>query len=206
MLTPPTPLQVLATFQRCTESGYCHCGCGKKTKLHTTSCARLGQIRGQPRNFLKGHASSIFNARHRGRGTPEYQAWIGMRVRCNNPKARNFHDYGGRGITVCDKWNASFEAFRDDMGLRPSPDHSLDRIDNSKGYFPNNCRWATPSEQQSNRRNACLITALGETLNLSAWSKRLGVAPYAIRNRIKAGWSLEDAVSRPPRPYPRRAQ
>lgn len=88
---------------------------------------------------------------HGRRDTPEYRAWDGMKQRCTNPKARGYDRYGGAGITVCDRWMYSFENFYADMGDRPSSEHSLDRIDGSKGYSPNNCRWATRSEQQKNR-------------------------------------------------------
>lgn len=83
--------------------------------------------------------------------TPEYQAWASMRQRCLNPKSQRFHDYGGRGITVCKEWE-SFEQFYADMGPRPSSDHSIDRIDNDSGYSPVNCKWSTRSEQQKNKR------------------------------------------------------
>jgi hypothetical protein len=84
--------------------------------------------------------------------TPEYMAWSGARQRCHNPKNPAYYRYGGRGIEVCDRWRNNFAAFLEDMGRRPSADHSLDRKDNDKGYEPGNCRWATMIEQQHNRR------------------------------------------------------
>jgi hypothetical protein len=84
--------------------------------------------------------------------TPEYKAWAGMKMRCFNPNDSAFIDYGARGITVCDRWSSSFQNFLADMGRRPSDEHSLDRINNDGPYAPDNCRWATRSQQSSNRR------------------------------------------------------
>lgn len=88
--------------------------------------------------------------KHGMEGTRTYRSWVAMRARCNNPKTRDYASYGGRGITVCERWE-SFENFLEDMGERP-PGKSLDRINNDLGYLPDNCRWATAKEQANNRR------------------------------------------------------
>lgn len=107
---------------------------------------------------------------------PLYPTWYGMVARCQNPKAQSYRNYGGRGITVCDRWLESFENFYADMGDRPSKQHTLDRIDNDGSYSPENCRWATWEEQANNRRNNVWIEFQGERLSAAQWSRRLGVA------------------------------
>lgn len=108
---------------------------------------------------------------HGGSASPEYKAWLKMKARCNSPtNQRDAKNYRDRGITVCDRWNKSFTAFFEDMGVRPSDIHSIDRIDNNKGYSPENCRWGTPSEQAKNRRSVILITIGEETKCLSDWA------------------------------------
>lgn len=102
-------------------------------------------MRRPPRNVKHGHAVG-------GKLTSEYLAWHSMLARCYGTSNTSYRDYGGRGITVCDRWRASFTDFFADMGQKPSPTHSLDRINNDAAYEPRNCRWATKSEQAKNRR------------------------------------------------------
>ena len=119
--------------------------------------------------------------------TPEYNIWCLMKRRCGNPRCRAYPRYGGRGITVCERWLHSFENFYADMGPRPSIKHSLDRIDNDLGYSPENCRWATAREQAYNTRDTTLITHNGRTLNLAEWSNETGISVKLLRSRCDQG-------------------
>jgi len=116
---------------------------------------------------------------------PEYRAWMAMQVRCEWPHYACYKNYGGRGIRVCARWRRSFEAFFEDMGPRPSPEHSLDRIDNNKGYSKANCRWATREQQQNNRRNNRFVTHRGETKSMAQWARSLGIPKSTAFNRLE---------------------
>jgi hypothetical protein len=130
--------------------------------------------------------------------TGERNIWACMIQRCHNSRHPRFADYGGRGITVCERWRLSFEAFLEDVGLRPSKDHSLDRFPNNDGgYGPGNVRWATRREQQNNMRSNHRITALGETLTLAQWSRRTGIGFVTLYRRLQRGMSPTEAVTRP---------
>jgi len=134
--------------------------------------------------------------RHGMAETSEYTSWQGMKNRCFNPNYHRYSDWGGRGITVCDRW-LNFENFLADMGTKPSPKHSLDRIDNNADYSPENCRWATKAEQDNNRRSNRLITIACVTLTIAQWAKKTGFNANVIHDRLKDGWSEFDAVMTP---------
>lgn len=124
--------------------------------------------------------------------TPEYRAWSSMRTRCNNKNYVQFHCYGGRGITVCERWER-FEAFLADMGPRPSG-HTLDRIDVNGHYAPENCRWATPRQQAANRRDTVPIVINGVSKIACEWADVSGISANIICCRIYRGWPAERAV------------
>lgn len=126
-----------------------------------------------------------------------YNVWDNIKQRCHNPNHVRYHNYGGRGVIVCQRWRDSFLDFVADMGLRPSVAHSIDRIDNDKGYSPENCRWATEAEQQRNRTNNRVVEYQGETLCVSDLARRFGLTPGTLRFRLDRGMSVEDAVSKP---------
>jgi hypothetical protein len=111
------------------------------------------------------------------------------------PSSRHAKHYADRGITVCARWGV-YENFLADMGRRPSPEHSLDRIDNDRGYEPGNCRWATDVEQNRNTRGNHLVTFRGETLPIAAWAERLGMLHATLTYRLRT-WSVERAFTEP---------
>jgi hypothetical protein len=128
-------------------------------------------------------------------GTYVYRVWQAMKKRCYYPKAVNYDDYGGRGITVCDRWKDSFENFYADMGDPPSEDHSIERSDTNGHYEPGNCTWATRIAQQNNRRNTIVITYNGKTQGLSEWARELGIARTTLEMRRSRGWSDVEALT-----------
>lgn len=125
--------------------------------------------------------------------TPEYHTWTLMKRRCYLPHAIGYARYGGRGITVCDRWRWSFVAFLEDMGPRPSPQHSLDRIDNNGSYCKGNCRWATDHEQRLNQRR----TKLYGGYPVSELSKITGMPLQVLYSRMKKGWPMGLAIELP---------
>jgi len=128
---------------------------------------------------------------------PEYFVWAQMIQRCTNPKCKRFAVYGGRGITVCDRWRQSFGTFMADMGPRPSPQHSLDRIDNDGSYIPENCRWATRVEQARNCQDAVRLTWQGRTLHVHEWADILHIAYCTLLTRVNRGWSVDRIFTQP---------
>jgi len=125
-----------------------------------------------------------------------YKTWESMKQRCYNKNHKHYRNYGGRGITVCKRWKDNFAAFLEDMGDRP-PKATIDRIDNSLGYSPENCRWATRKQQQRNRRTNRLLTCNGETHCLAEWAEKVGLTKAIIAKRLRLNWSVERALSEP---------
>jgi hypothetical protein len=127
-------------------------------------------------------------------GTREYKSWNSMLGRCRNPNDPMFQHYGGRGIQVCDRWQR-FETFLSDMGPRPQA-MSLERLDNTVGYTPENCKWATQTEQNRNRSITRWITFNGVTMCLTEWAQQLGMTKQALTKRLN-DWPLERALTTP---------
>lgn len=162
------------------------------------SCGEITVVRGEHLKNGKiqscGCYSEESHTKHGKTKTPEYHCWIQIKQRCLNEKDKSFINYGGRGIGICDRWRDSFEFFLFDMGERPTAKHTIERINNDKGYSSDNCKWATRREQVNNRRNTILFTFDGKTQCLKDWCRELDI-PYATaRNRIKRGQSIKQAL------------
>lgn len=127
--------------------------------------------------------------------SPTYHSWAGMVARCTNEKHRSYADYGGAGITVCERWLV-FANFLADMGEKTAG-MSIERRDGTKGYEPGNCCWATPKRQGRNKRNNRLMTLNGVTRTMAEWCETLGVKQSSLSHRVQAGWSDEDALTKP---------
>lgn len=176
---------------RCDCGNYCVVAGRRAKSGHVTSC-------GCAHREVAAKVLRKTATKHGLRKTPEWLAWKNMRDRCYNPAYKSYHRYGGRGITVCDRWRNDVQAFVQDMGLRPSPAHSLGRIDNDGPYSPENCRWATRGEQASNRRSNRYLVWEGKQRTLSGLAHEYGLSVQLLYTRLKAGWTLERALTLPP--------
>jgi hypothetical protein len=169
----------------------CKCSCGNSTTVgsyalfdgRTVSCGCYG---------MEQRMKAI--VKHRQSKTKVYFRWKSMHKRCSNPNDRQFMDYGGRGIRVCDRWR-EFENFLSDMG-QPPLGGMLERIDNNSDYSPENCKWATRTEQNNNTRKNRFIEHGGVRLTISQWARRLGITPALLSARIgRLGWTMERAMT-----------
>lgn len=163
----------------------CQCDCGRKLLTRgyslrigkTKSCGcRLEEIK------QSSHALG-------GKQTAEYRAWYAMRQRCNSPNHIGYKHYGERGISVCDRWS-DFGNFLEDMGPKPEQTLSVERLNNSKGYSPDNCKWGTRIEQANNKRNNTVIEFNGARRTISEWSAITGIKKSTLRQRLKRGWQV----------------
>jgi len=191
-----------ATYEK--HRAVCRCECGTQLIVrvdmlrsgHTRSCG-----------CLIGESARARFTTHGQRNTPEWHIWNHAKQRCVNPRDKNYAEYGERGITMCERWLHSPGNFFEDMGPRPTPQHTLERRNNRLGYSPENCEWATRSTQTRNRRVTNMLTYNGKTLPLVEWADRLGMSRETLYSRVRRyGWSTEDALSIPPIPSPRRTQ
>lgn len=170
------------------------CDCGTIKELPVAIVAR-GDIRSCG-CYQKSHPTNITHGESNSR---LYNLWCAMKNRCYNKKMRMYYNYGGRGITVCDEWRNSYEAFRDWAYANGYNDTlTLDRIDNNSGYSPENCKWSTQKEQNRNKRNNVLLTYNGETKTAQEWSEIVGIKAHTIFARIHDyGYTDEEALTLP---------
>lgn len=170
----------------------CRCECGKEKVVqsyylstkHTRSCG-----------CLSVDTSTVLNTTHGMTYTRTYTVWSTMRARCNNPYHKKYYRYGGRGISVCTRWD-DYNLFLEDMG-EARPGYSLDRVDNDRDYSPSNCRWATAKEQANNTRRNVWLTWAGKTLSIADWAIVLKVNGATLYQRFHKGWDTERILTQP---------
>ncbi len=174
----------------------CDCGNPKDVRLHsllrghTRSCGCLR------REITSARMSTHGNSRPLNR-TSEYVIWTNMKQRCTNPDNPAFRNYGGRGITVSERWIHSFDNFLADMGKRPSDVHEIERRDNENGYCPDNCYWATPQQQARNKRTSRYFEHAGQRMILDDWAKQVGISRKTLTTRLRDGWSVARTLTEP---------
>lgn len=166
------------------------CDCGKEHVVRGYVLTRRG-VQSCGCEAIKRHTS------HGLAGSPEHKVWLGIIKRCENPNDKHFADYGGRGIRISSVWRRDFAAFLAEVGERPTPKHSIERIDNSRGYEPGNVRWATMQEQANNTRRNYTITIDGRTQTIAQWAHEKRVLPHLIIGRLRRGWDPVSAVTKP---------
>lgn len=181
---------------------HCECDCGGSSIPAATNLLRgltqscgCGEQQARCKNLRRTHGGSH---------TTEYSIWSQMKRRCADSTSKSYVYYGGRGIRVCDAWRDSFETFLADVGPRPSPCHSIDRINNNGNYEPGNVRWATRKEQARNSRHNHLLTFEGRTQPMSAWVEERALTFAALKKRIKRGYTIDRALTTPLRKVVRR--
>lgn len=173
-------------FNSCGRYWGCMCICGTRREVNSNSLQR-------------GESKSCGCRRARLRpDLSVHNIWLGMRKRCNNPRNPAYLHYGGRGITVCERWS-SYAAFLEDMGPRPDDDHTIERLDVNRGYEPDNCVWLPSALQARNRRDTVRITHEGVTLTLADWAEKTGIKYGTLWARYNAGWSTDRLLGCSPR-------
>lgn len=190
---------VAQSFEKTTKGTFwlCICDCSGKARIRTPSLTtgRTNSCGCLWRETVPGMLRT-----HQQSTTDIYRIWTLIIQRCENPRNPSYPRYGGRGIQLCSVWRKSFETFAADIGPRPSARHSVDRIDNARGYEPSNCRWATREEQANNSRKNRLVTFNGETKTLSQWESATGISQHTLLTRLtQLGWSVEKALTTPAR-------
>ena len=193
-----TPIRPVGRNKRGNLLWEYRCDCGEivvKVRVivnsgHTRSCGCLQRE--------KASKTGKANKTHGGTHTREYEIWHSIQLRCHNPNSPGYADYGAKGISVCEKWRESFQCFLSDMGLKPTSNHQIDRINGKGNYEPGNCRWVTVKEQQRNRKSNVIIEYNGEKKCIAEWAELYGMTTLQVWARIrKRGWLIHDALTVP---------
>ncbi len=196
---PPKPKNIIGNvynmltvleYIKETKKYKCMCDCGNITYTQKWDLLR------KDKRQKKSCGCLTYSNPLRNKHKHEYISWQHLKDRCNNENNHAWKDYGGRGITVCDAWKDSFTAFFEDMGTKPSPKHSIDRIDVDKGYYKENCRWTTMKVQQNNKSNNALIEYNGKTQSLSLWCEELNLVYQTIYGQLSRGYTVEQAFTK----------
>lgn len=182
---------------------WCTCTCGAAFVRRGWSLRRAHNEGSEAScGCRKNPGNSAFTIHNRCR-TPEWRSWAKMHERCFDQNYHAYPRYGGRGITVCDRWRIGeagqhgFECFFEDLGQKPTRKHSLDRKDNNGNYEPSNCRWATRREQNRNKCNSIFLEINGERLHIADWAERCGLRRATLLRRIRKGWEVGRALQPP---------
>lgn len=162
----------------------CQCDCGNICIVQSSNL-RAKHVKSC--GCLYKEVNRSYMIKHNSLKTKEYKSWECMKSRCFNPNNWRYRHYGGRGITVCDKWKNSFSNFLKDMGNKPSSKYSIDRINTNGNYEPSNCRWTTITEQNYNKRNTVYLEYNNKTQTLKQWADELNIPISLIRNRYYGG-------------------
>ena len=180
----------------------CDCSCGNTAVVchldfltgHTKSCGCIARENIIKQNYIHGHTAG-------GHLTPEWSSWSAMISRCYDSTSTAYPRYGAKGISVCDRWRGKtgFINFYKDMGDKPKRSYTIDRIDGTKNYFPDNCRWATRLTQNNNQRSNRKVEWEGSIYNISQLMRKLGIYTKSgvYYTRLDRGWSIEDTFNTP---------
>jgi len=176
---------------------HCKCDCGKVTivvagSLKSGNTKSCGCITSERMNTIK------LRLTHGKTDSSLYKIWEAMKERTGRQSCKNYNNYGGRGIFVCDEWKNDFQTFFDwAMQNGYKKGLTIDRINNYDGYLPDNCRWATTKEQNNNRRNNKYLTHDNKTMTVAEWADALGINNGLLRNRLRRGWTIKDVLTKP---------
>lgn len=174
----------------------CRCECGTERDIVEGSLLRRASL---SCGCLNRERTVEVHRTHGQSSTPEYRAWQAIKDRCLNPNNKRFADYGGRGIKVCAAWRDNFTEFLAEVGKRPTSRHTIERMNNSKGYEPGNVCWALPPRQMVNRRNTRFVDYEGRSVPLADLAKQFDVPANTLRARLLKGWPAGTALSEPVR-------